>query len=188
MNKKIIFKFSDQYIYFYNCTNKKIIIENIKKAKVIKNGKIIDVEKFLSILEEKITNNKLSSMLIKTKIYILIPSFYNQTDYFLLTYIFKNLNYYNFEFIEEKKIYKNLLEDDTSVINIWDNFGEISYLEKGKIISVPYADNFLKKIKEENIIVINNTSYQKLNIPDKKIYYVEPKKYYLIETLEKTIM
>lgn len=187
MNKQLIFKYTDKSIYFYNFSNKKMIIENIKDDKVIENGKIIDVEKFLSILEEKISNNKLSSILIKTKIYILIPSFYNKTDYFLLTYIFKSLNYYNYQFIEERTLYKNLLVEDTAVINIWDNIGEISYLEKNKIISIPYNKNILNTIKETNIIFINNTSYKKTDIPNKNIYFIEPKKYYLIEELKKQI-
>lgn len=187
MNRKIIFKFTDKSIYFYENNSNKMIIEEIKDDKVIENCKIKDVEKLLSILEEKISNHKLSSLLIKTQIFILIPSFYNKTDNFLLTYIFKSLNYYNYKFIEERTLYKNLLEEGTAVINIWDNLGEISYLEKNKIISIPYNEEQLINLKEQNIIIINNTSYKKINIPNKKIYYIEPKKYYLIEELKKII-
>ena len=187
MNKQIIFKYTDKSIYFYNNSTNKMIIENITEEKIVEKGKIIDVEKFLSILEEKINNYKLSNMFIKTNIYILIPSFYNKTDYFLLTYIFKSLNYYNFTFIEEKSLYKKMLVENTAIINIWDNIGEISYLEKNNIISIPYHEDVLNKIKEKNIIFINNTSYQKLKIQNKNIYYVEPKKYYLIEELKKQI-
>lgn len=187
MHKQIIFKFTDTFIYFYNCINNEMIIEDIKNEKVIEQEKIIDVEKFLTILEEKISKNKLFNLLIKTKIYILIPSFYNKTDYFLLNYIFKSLNYFNFIFIEEKNLYKNLLKTDTSVINLWDNFGEISYLQNNKIISIPYNKNNLNNIKEENIIIINNTSYHKININNKNIYYIEPKQYYLIKELKKQI-
>ena len=187
MNKEIILKFTDKSIYFYDNYNEKMIVENIKKENVIENNKIIDVERFLLILEEIITKNKLSSLLIKTKIYILVPSYYNKTDYFILTYIFKNLNYYNYKFIEEKNIYKNLLVENTAVINIWDGIGEISYLEEDNIISIIYNEEILENLKEENIIIINNTSYQKLEIKNKKVYYIEPQKYYLIEEFKKTI-
>ena len=187
MNKQIIFKFTDSSIYFYNCLTNEMIIENIKGYNVIEKGKITDVETLLAILEDTIIKNKLFNLLLKTKIYILIPSFYNKTDYFLLTYIFKSLNYYNYEFIEEKSLYKNLLKSDTVVINLWDNFGEISSIQNNKIDSIPYTTESINNIYEKNIIIINNTSHKKINLKDKNIYYIEPKKYYLIEELKKQI-
>lgn len=172
---KLILKFTDNNIYIKQ--KDKLIIERIQKN-IIKNFKIIDIENFIEELNKIIKKNKLNTLLIKNKISIIIPSYYNKTDIFLLDYTFKILNYYNYEFIKENKIYESLLEETNAVISLWDKVGELSYKEKNKVITIPYKLNDKINLDVENIIVINNTKQYKINYNN--VIYLEPNQFYII--------
>jgi len=176
---KLILKFTDNFIYI---KNKNKIIEEKLKNNIIQNTKIIDIEKFIEELNQIIKKNKLNTLLIKSEIIIIIPSFYNKTDIFLIDYTFKILNYYNYKLIKESEIYAPLLENNNAVLSLWNKDGEISYKEKGQIISEYYKIN--KKINKnvENIIVINNTIHHKIN--KNNAIYLEPNEYYIINKIK----
>lgn len=175
---KLILKFTDNFIYI---KEKNKIIEEKLKNNVIQNTKIIDIEKFIEELNKIIKKHKLNTLLIKSEIIIIIPSFYNKTDIFLIDYTFKILNYYNYRLIKESEIYEPLLENNNAVLSLWNKDGEISYKEKDQIISEYYKIN--KKINKnvENIIVINNTIYHKIN--KNNAIYLEPNEYYIINKI-----
>lgn len=172
---KLILKFTDNCIYVK--TKNKIIEEKLNNN-IIQNTKIIDIEIFIEELNKIIKKNKLNTLLIKSEIIVIIPSFYNKTDIFLIDYTFKILNYYNYKIVKEYKIYKELLENNNVVISLWDKDGELSYKEKGQILSDYYKPN--KKINKnvENIIVINNTYHHTIN--KYNAIYLEPNKFYII--------
>jgi len=172
---KLILKFTDNFIFIKQ--KDKFIIEPISKN-IIVNFKIENIEKFIEELNEIIKKNRLNSLLIKNKIKIIIPSYYNETDKFLIDYTFKILNYYNYELIKENEIYKELIIDNNAVISLWDTIGELSYKEKNKIITIPYKLNDEIKLNVENIIVINNTKQYKINYNN--TIYLEPNEYYII--------
>ena len=184
---KLILKLTDNFIYIYNCNKDNLIEEQIPKN-IIKNSKIIDIEKFIEELNNIIKKNKLNNILIKNKVNILIPSYYNNTDKFLLDYTFKILNYYNYEFIKESDVYNYLLDSDNIVINLWEKQGEISYREKDKVITSYFNINDNIKKDVENIIVINNVNCNKINIQNKNIIYLEPNKHFMIYKLKEKFM
>ena len=175
---KLVLKFTDNYIYI---KNKNKIIEEKLKNNIIQNTKIIDIEKFIEELNAIIKKHKLNTLLIKPNITIIIPSFYNKTDMFLIDYTFKILNFYNYKIIKECEIYKSLLKNNNVIISLWNKDGEITYFEKGQIISQYYKIN--KKINKnvENIIVINNTHPHKIN--KNNVIYLEPNKYYILNKI-----
>ena len=57
---KLILKITDNYIYFFNLKNNKMIIEQIPKS-IIKNTKIIDIENFIIQINNIIKTNKLNT-------------------------------------------------------------------------------------------------------------------------------
>lgn len=176
---KLILKFTDNFIFIKQ--KDKLIIEPISKN-IIVNFKIVNIEKFIEELNEIIKKNRLNTLLIKNKIKIIIPSYYNETDKFLIDYTFKILNYYNYELIKENEIYKELINDNNAVISLWDTIGELSYKEKNKIITIPYKLNDEIKLNVENVIVINNTNQYKINYDN--AIYLEPNEYYVINKIK----
>lgn len=185
--KKIILKFTDTNVYFFNSQKNKLIKSKLIKN-IVKDSKIIDIELFIQELDNLLKRNKLTTILLKTKLYIIIPSFYNNTDIFLLDYTFKNLNYYNYKLIKENQIYENMLTNTNAIISLWNNQGEISYKIKNKIISECINLDDINKINVENIIVINNTINKQLSLENKNVIYLEPQTYYIITKLNELIM
>lgn len=176
---KLILKYTDDYIYIK--TKHKIIEEKLKNN-IIQNTKITDIEKFIEEINEIIKKHKLNTLLIKIEIIVIVPSFYNKTDIFLIDYAFKILNYYNYKIKKESEIYEPLLENNNVVLSLWNKDGEISYKEKGKIISEYYKLNNKINKNVEKLIVINNTIHHK--ITKKNAIYLEPNKYYIINKIK----
>ena len=173
MKNNLICKITDKKIYFYTAKNKKIIIENIK-SKIIEKNTIVDIFAFIETLEKTIKKHKLNNLITKNKLYILIYDFNTPTDIFLINYAFKTLNYYNFKLITESKIYNELINNNTAIIDIWDNTGEISYLIDNQQINLPYNKDKLKDIPKTKIVIINNTNRElNIRIKNKEIYYLE---------------
>ena len=166
-----------------------IITEPIEKdLKLIENTKIIDIENFIKYLDKVIKKHKLNTMFLKSDFYILIPTYYNKTDIFLLTYTFKTLNYFKFNFIKESLVYSHLLDDDTYILNIWNKQGELTQLINNHIISLPFQK--LPDLKVKKMIVINNNQDDfKLKSNSKNIYYLEnsfsPIIKFLVEKIQK---
>ncbi len=190
MKKYIILKFTDSNIYLYNSKTKNIIIEKIiTKYKIIQNTKIIDIEQFINILEKTIKKYKLNNLLLKNKIYILIPSYYNKTDIFLLNYTFKNLNYYKYYFIKENTLYDYLLNENNIIIDLWDNYGEKTFYIENQIVTIPIDKKDINITEKQ--LIINNTE-QKKHLKNKNVIYLEYKKMPLfqmtIDNIEKDLI
>ena len=171
MKKYLILKYTDEYLYFYYAKSDQTIKEKIPKN-IIEENKIIDIESFIKILDKIIKKYKLNTNLLKSELYIIVPSYSTKSDIFLLSYALKFLNYYKFTFIEEYKTYKHLLDNDSFVLSIWHEEGELTYLENNKVISIPFTR--IPDLKNKKLIVINNTKEDfKIKSNSKKIYYLE---------------
>ena len=184
MQKGLIFKYTDNYFYFYNIKKEELIKEKI--SKIIEKGKIIDIEKFITTLDKFIKKHKLNTYILKNTLYILIPSYSNNTDIFLLTYAFKTLNYYKYKFVKEVETYNHLIKESTYILDIWSQEGELSYLENNHIISIPFTQ--VPDLKNHKLIVINNTEDEfKIKSNSKNIYYLENTKTPIITFLVKKL-
>ena len=187
MKSFLICKLTDSKIYLYNSKTNQTIIEYIK-SNIIKNNKIVDIYSFINSLDRIIKKHKLNNNILKSTIYILMYNINTPTDEFLIDYTFKMLNYYNYKIIRESCVYSELLTNDNAIIDLWDDFGEITYKIKGVQINEPFEKKDINNIPKNTIVIINNTKEKlKLKNSKKEIYYLEQVDIPIINMLIKTL-
>ena len=140
----------DDYINLYISKEQKLIVSKPYK-KTLKNGKIIDAQKFISSLERIKKENKIKTSLFKEKITIIINSDYNKEDKNLLKKIMNELNYTEINFINELDLLK--IKKDELYIFYEQSYYRLYYLnELRKIKMLMYERNEVNNELLEMII------------------------------------
>jgi len=165
----------DDNINLYNKKiDKTIIMKPYKKT--LKNGKIIDREKFLKKFVKIKKNNYLNNYFIGECIIVIINSNYSKEDKYNLKEILEELNYKNVKFIKEKELIK--IDNKTVFINYNFSYLNIYYIDS--------IGNIEMKMYEKDYI-IDKIIIKILNIINKRKIIITGKNYKeLIPKLEKT--
>ena len=137
---------TDEAIYLKNNKIKNIIKYKINKG-VITNGKIANINKFISVYEKLLSENKLNNSLFGETIKIIIHPLYTNADINLLKNIFESLNYRRVSVEYETKYYK--LNTTNCYLNIHDSFILLTYInEYKKTITKLIPDNFFSEFTD----------------------------------------
>ena len=155
-----IFDFTDNYIKIYNPKNKKLIKEPIEQG-VIKNNKIYDYLKLVSILNKVLYKHRLVNSLFRVKVKILIYEKMSPSEIYLFKNLFRftsnviteivNVNRYfkgNYLLVsdnivyENNKVLKKLKDNDYILVGNSDNFEEIKlFIEKKYKVNILEYEN-----------------------------------------------
>ncbi len=183
----------DDYINIYSNKLKKILV--IKPyQKTLKNGFIIDKDKFMQMFIKVLNENKINNNIMGGSITIitngLTTSFYKEN----LIKVMEELNYKKIKIINEKTLIN--IDRNTLFINaLYDSLIFYYLDELGKIKSIIYENDFvLKKIlisiisnyDKKKIIVVGKNTEEVINLLDKtdyNYYYYENYFNYFIEKL-----
>lgn len=162
MNKNILYM-TDDYIYLYNNKSNKIYKGAMPK-KVIINGKIANINKFISKYESILKEYHLNNGLIGDKIKIIVHSKYTSADITLLKNIFEKLNYRKITIDNEIKYYK--LNDNNAWINTNEGYLLLTYInDYKKTETILIESDFFN---EQNDVY----KYIKTKVGNKDIYLI----------------
>jgi len=159
-----IFEFTDASIKIYNSKSKKLIKEDIPLG-VIKDNKIYDYLKLLSILNKIVNKHKLINSLFRVKVKILIFEKMSPSEIYLFKYSFKFTS--------------NVV---TEIVNVSKLFKGNYLLVSGNIV---YMNNkVLKKLKKCDYILIGNSdSFEDIKNSLEKKYQVRILEYENSDTI-----
>ncbi len=186
---------TDETIYL-KTKHKNIIKQNVNKNIIIE-GKIANIEKFIKIYENMLTQNNLNNNLFGDTIKIVTRPNYTYADITLLKSIFEKFNYRKIMFENEIKFYK--LGNNNAYLNIFDSYIILTYIDEYKknnsiVIPANFFENikdllqYIKnKVKNKEIFIIGKGELMKEifslfeNIFENKTYIYANNETYLIE-------
>lgn len=186
---------TDETIYL-KTKHENIIKQNINKNIIIE-GKIANIEKFIKIYENMLTQNNLNNNLFGDTIKIVTRPNYTYADITLLKSIFEKFNYRKIMFENEIKFYK--LGNNNAYLNIFDSYIILTYIDEYKknnsiVIPANFFENikdllqYIKnKVKNKEIFIIGKGELMKEifslfeNIFENKTYIYANNETYLIE-------
>lgn len=186
---------TDETIYL-KTKHENIIKQNINKNIIIE-GKIANIEKFIKIYENMLTQNNLNNNLFGDTIKIVTRPNYTYADITLLKSIFEKFNYRKIMFENEIKFYK--LGNNNAYLNIFDSYIILTYIDEyKKNNSIVIPENFFEnikdllqyiknKVKNKEIFIIGKGELMKEifslfeNIFENKTYIYANNETYLIE-------
>lgn len=144
----------DDYINFYNKKIDKLLV--IKPYKnTLRNGLIIDRNKFNKIFKKALEQNNITSGLLNENLVVIITSFYTNEDKALIKDIMENINYKNIKFIQELE-YLKLNKNNVYINCNYEYFYFIYTNDLGKITTNIYKNDFLNKELFLQLIYILN--------------------------------
>ena len=186
---------TDETIYL-KTKHKNIVKQNVNKNIIIE-GKIANIEKFIKIYENMLTQNNLNNNLFGDTIKIVTRPNYTYADITLLKSIFEKFNYRKIMFENEIKFYK--LGNNNAYLNIFDSYIILTYIDEYKknnsiVIPANFFENikdllqYIKnKVKNKEIFIIGKGELMKEifslfeNIFENKTYIYANNETYLIE-------
>lgn len=134
MKVRNIVYLTDEVIYIKNNKLNEIIKSKIKKG-IIKNGRVINKDKFINAFTKIINDNKINNNIFGSTIKIIVNSSYSSIDINNLKEIFTYLNYRKVLIDYESKYYK--LKNNNVYLSIYDNYVYLYYLDEyKKVISI----------------------------------------------------
>lgn len=164
MNKNVLY-LTDDSLYWYSFKYKKIFKTTLPKDIVI-NGKVANINRFISKLEKFLKSNNLNSSILGDKIKIVVQPKYTSADISLLKNIFLKLNYRVINIESETKYYK--LTEKNAWLNIFNNYTILTFINEYKrienyCIENDFFDNkndfynFVKnKVNDKDVFLIGN--------------------------------
>lgn len=180
----------DDYINLYNKNSHKLIVTKPYK-KTLKNGFIIDKEKFIEKFNMILENHKLKNNFFSENIIVVINNMYNSQSKFLIKEVMEDLNYKKVTFINES----NFLKINKNVIYINCNYEYFYFLYTGfegniqcnlyknDLVNKNLIKYIIKLINKPNIILYGKNYKEIKNILEKsKIDY------YIFEETENLII
>jgi len=144
----------DDYINLYNKkSNKLIIIKPYKNT--LRNGFVIDKEKFVKKLNSTLEKNNLKNVFIKEDIFIIINNLYSRQEKVFIKEVMEELEYKNINFIQEI----NYLKQDKKNVYINCNFKYFYLIYTNNLGNVEinlYKNDNINKCIIKNIIKLLN--------------------------------
>lgn len=180
----------DDYINLYNKRNEKLIVSKVAKD-VLRNGMIINKEKFIKKFNSIILENNIKGKIFNENIYIIINNLYTIEDKLFIKEVFNYLNYNNIYFIQEIDYIK--INKDKVYINC--NYGYFYILysdELGKVKINLYKNDVINKkliidilkILNKKVVFLYGKNYKEI----KSIIDKEDIEYYYYEYSENLII
>lgn len=176
-------------IYIVNDNINIIYKEKVLSLKFmsIKDGFIVNREKFIFEFLREVKNNKIKGKLLGDKINIVKESFYSISDLYFLENLFLEMGFIKVKFLNIKEYFKEFF----SYIEINDNYMVINF-DKGLYLNFTYYKNiekiieyFKDSLKKDVILFGTNEKITKIRIRGLNIYYLDNKERYIIESLLK---
>lgn len=188
----------DDYINLYNRRKNKII--KIKPYKeTLKNGHIINREKFIKIFNKKINEFKISNNIFNNKITVIINMSYTKEDKLLLQLILEELNYKDIKFIQEINYLK--IDKKSLYINYNYTYYYIYYLNDfGNMEILMYENNSINRklflevidlLNKQNIYVYGKNYLEVKNVLESanfNYYYFENSEDFILKIIVNKIM
>ena len=143
----------DDYINLYNNRLNKIIVFKPYKN-TLRNGIIIDRDRFIKVFNKMIIKNKLKRGLFQESISVIINSEFTKEDKRSIKEILNELNYNKVNFINENKFFNN----SNIYINYNESYFTLSYNTDKKREIISYKNNKLNK--ELLLKFLNNNNKQ----------------------------
>ena len=122
---------NDDMIYLKIRKQNKTIKYKINK-KIISNGKIYSIDKFLKVYSKILSDYNLNNNLFGDTIKVIINETYTPADISLIKLVLEKFNYRKILFINETKIYK--LNNTNAYINITNTYLTITFIDEYKQI------------------------------------------------------
>lgn len=161
----------DDYINLYNKENHKLIIAKPYKN-TLRNGKIIDREKFKKKFKNTLEKYELKESIFRESLIIIINNLFSKEDKILIKDIMEDLNYKNITYIHELDYLK--INKKTLLINCNHNYFYFLYTNKfgNTNINIYINDNLNKKnflnlisiLNKENIVLYGKNYKEFKNI------------------------
>lgn len=173
----------DDYINLYNKKNDKLIVSKVGKD-VLRNGFIIDRDKFIKRFNSIILENNIKGKIFNENINIVINNLYTIEDKLLIKEVFSNLNYNNIYFIQEVdyiKIYKDRVYINCNYSYFYmlysDELGKIKVnLYKNDVVNKKVILDILKSLNKRVVFLYGKNYNEIKNIINKEdimYYYFE---------------
>lgn len=144
---------TDDTIYLKNKKHKEIIKYKISK-KIINNGKIYNIDKFINAYSKLLTEYHLNNNLFGDTIKIIINPTYTPADISLIKLIFEKFNYRKILFINEYKIYN--LNTNNAYINVTNTYLIITLINEYKQIKSYFISfDYFNNLKELLVYIKN---------------------------------
>ncbi len=172
MLKNIIY-LTDDYLFIGNTKTKEY--KKIKVPKnILKNGKVINLNKFLEFMISTINKNNLNNSIFGNNIKIIVSSKYNNVDITIIKNIFTKLNFKKIIIIEENKYYN--LKPNKAYLDIFNNYMLLTYIDDYKeikeyildydyflidnLFNMDYLEQFIKnKINKRELYLLGYGKY-----------------------------
>jgi len=144
----------DDYINFYNKKNNTLLI--IKPYKnTLKNGIIIDREKFIMKMTKVLEKNRLNKNLFSEGVSVISNNLFNKESKLLIKQTMEELNYVKIDFIQETNFLK--VNKDNIFINCnYEYFYILFNNSSGNVICNIYKNDAINKALIKSIIKLIN--------------------------------
>lgn len=145
--KTTYIKITDSYLYIYS--NKRIErLDNL----YIKNGKVDNIEKFISYLKDILNKN-----ILKKKYIFIVDTLLCNSDLFVYNYVFESIGLINYKIINDLDIISNIIDDDNIIVMNWSSSINYAYKLDNQINLYPFNSKIINTLKKKYILLIGDT-------------------------------